>query len=149
LALVFGYVHALVHSPRTYAAGYERYDIAARTGLSDAELRDATRSFVRYFEGNGELDTTIERGGARRPLFNDRELRHMRDVRELFWLGDRVFAGAALYLAAFTVIGLVTRRLRLRELAFLGIAGSTLTLALGLVFSLSSLIDFEALFVRF
>lgn len=149
LALALGSTHALLYDPNTYQSGYARYNIGPRTGLSQAELQAATDSFIRFFEGRGALDVTIERDGRTRLLFNERELHHMDDVRALFWLGDRVAGIAALYIAAFIVVGLLTRRLRGRELALLGFAGSALTFLIALVFGLASLADFEELFLRF
>ncbi len=149
IVLAMGSTHLLLYDPNTYQVGYARYDIARRTGLSEAELRAATASFIGYFSGRNELDVTIERGGVRRPLFNERELRHMRDVRELFWLCDRLGAGAGLYLLGFTAVGLATRRLSGFDLARLAVGGSLLTFGVGLLFGLASLLDFEALFLQF
>lgn len=57
------------------------YDMVAISGLSEAELKYAFDDTVHYLYDDREvLDTTI----AETPLFNQKEIRHMREVKMIF-----------------------------------------------------------------
>lgn len=152
LVLAFGSTHLLLYDPATYAYAFQRYPMERRTPLrlTPEDQRAATAGFINYFSGRSELaEVMIQRGGRPVPLFNERELRHMRDVRELFWLCDRLAGGAAIYLALFALVGLAARRLKGRTLAGLLFGGAALTFAIGLLFGFASTLDFESLFLTF
>jgi integral membrane protein (TIGR01906 family) len=89
-------------------------------------------------------------GGARRPLFNEREIVHMEDVQKLMQAVFRVGALAGLYAALCAAGMLLWRRgAALRPLGRLLLWGAGLTFG-GLVLVASlSLVDFSELFVRF
>ena len=88
--------------------------------------------------------------GTERDLFNDREVAHMKDVKQLV-RGVYVLAlASALYLAAMVVIGFALRRGRfVADLAKRLAWGGGLTLVLLIVFGLVALVGFDSVFLKF
>ena len=87
--------------PEVYEYSFSRYEAVERTGVPRAELDRAAREIIAYF-GSGHvpyLAIEVAVDGQTDPLFNQRELLHMRDVRELF---------RAAFMVQQVAIGLVT-----------------------------------------
>src|SRR6476646_6062320 len=77
--------------PATYRQGFEKYGAGRRTGLSPDQLAEISRAFIDYFQAPpGRLNPTVTIQGARRPLFNEREVAHMEDVQKLMQLVFRM-----------------------------------------------------------
>ncbi|MFN0070095.1 MAG: TIGR01906 family membrane protein [Chloroflexota bacterium] len=135
----------------TYTTGFARYQAEERTGISSAELERIGREFIEFFKGNRtEMQVIAQTPTGQRPLFNDREVEHMADVRSLMTLFFRLqpVAGAILF-GGIVLALLVFRRDAMgiiQALMFTGV-GATLVLA-GLIGALSML-DFNSLFLQF
>jgi len=92
LALAVGAVLLLTNTrlaatrPEVYEYSFSQYGAVERTGVPRAELDRAAREIVAYFGSGHEpylaVDVAID--GRTEPLFNRREVLHMRDVRALF-----------------------------------------------------------------
>jgi len=134
-----------------YLRGWEKHGASQVTGLTPVQLRDVARAFIDYFQAPpGRMDVEVELGGARRPLFNQRELDHMEDVQALLSLGQRVQVLSALYVAAFVALGLAV--FRERFLAGIGtylLAGGGLTILAVLLIGIFAATDFTRFWTQF
>ena len=144
-------VRWVIDTPLLYSYGFDRYNIAAVTGIERAELHSAGRQIRDYFNNQDEfLDLRVVQGGVLRSIYNQREVLHMKDVKGLVKGVYRIQEITGLYLIAFAVIGLAL--LRRRFLATLGrliALGGGLTLSLVLLVGLGSLVGFAWLFHAF
>lgn len=138
--------------PEVYEYSFSQYGAVERTGVARIELDRAAREIIAYFGSGHEpylaVDATID--GRAQPLFNQRELLHMRDVRDLFRTVFLVQQIAVLFLVLYLVgVGLRYRRAAVGRLsrqavvAGAGIAGA-LALAAGAL-----LVAFQWLFTQF
>ena len=134
-----------------YERGFARYGVAAQTGLSPAQLHNIGQAFIDYFKGAPDaLDIQVEIGGSRRALFNQRELAHMEDVRELMSLVRRLQVLAGAILVAIPLLGFTRAASSYtRSFGALCLAGAALTLGILLLLGGLSLLDFGELFLQF
>ena len=71
-------------SPIMYNYGFHRNNTAEATGISSRDLDSVTKDFIAYFSSPIEfLEIDVMISGVNRPLLNNRELIHMRDVKHL------------------------------------------------------------------
>jgi integral membrane protein (TIGR01906 family) len=95
---------------RFYSAEYRKLNRPEAIGVSEQELMDVTRALLDYIKGEREdLHVKAVIKGQERYVFNEREIAHMVDVRELFMQGYKlrtvlivglILALAALYMLA-------------------------------------------------
>ena len=84
--LVCAAVSWAFNNPALYSGGFEKYRIAQRSGLSEAGLEQVAAELRAYFNSTAEpLQIHARIFGEVRPLFNAREVAHMRDVKRLVW----------------------------------------------------------------
>ena len=138
--------------PRVHEYSFARYDGETTTGVPRAELDRAAREIVGYFRNDAEL-LAIEvptAAGEREPLFSEREVLHMRDVKVLMRAAFRVHEIAFVFVvSAVTAVFLWSREQPLTELARqLRIAG-VLTVALLGIAAVAVLVGFDSLFRQF
>ena len=137
--LVTSNVRWAFNEPRLYYYSFDRFNVSATTGIPDSELRRAAREIIEYWGSNEErLDIRV----SGQPLYTEREIIHMRDVKGLVravsW-APVVTGGLVL---AYAVGGLALRRRRflptLAHRAFVAGLGSIATLlALGLALAVA------------
>ncbi len=149
--LISGSVAWAVNDPGLYQRGFERYDIAQRTGITDADLRQAGADLRHYFNSGEEpLELRARVYGVEREIFNQREVAHMRDVKGLV---RKVYLAGALALASMLAVMLAGlwwyRGVYRRRLARFSLWGSAGTLALVLTLALTAVAAFDALFLAF
>ena len=151
LVLITTNVLQLAAEASFYQRGFARYEVGRTTGLGAGQLEEIARAFIAYFDGRRpDLNIVVELGGTRRPLFNEREIEHMRDVRNLMSLVRGVQLGAAATLLGVTVAGYALRRRHFhRPLARLCLLGAGLTLGVLVLLGGLSLLDFSEAFIRF
>lgn len=134
-----------------YRYAFAKYRVSEVTGLTEDELVRAAREMVAYFRQPAEpLHIEVDLGGLRRPLFNQREVDHMRDVKQLFVLARTVQLGAGL--VSLVAIGALLARGGLpgRWAVASGLVwGGGITLGVLTAAVLGVLLDFDGLFVRF
>ncbi len=134
-----------------YRFGFEQYNVTTTTGLSMDQLMDVATEIRDYFNSSDELlDVQVDLAGEVRPLFNEREILHMRDVKGLVRGIYALQALSGVYLLGYAAVVLVTGRWRgarvlARRLA-LGCISAVALLAVG---GLASLVGFDQLFYRF
>jgi len=131
-----------------YSYGFERYEISQRTGIDSEQLEVAAAGLRGYFNSDEVLiSVTIIRDGLPFTLFNEREVIHLKDVKDLFRL-DYLLAGITLlYGLGYTAYGLA--KAEKRRLAGAALWGGGLTLGLMLLAGAGILFGFDSLFWQF
>ncbi|MFC2034757.1 TIGR01906 family membrane protein [Chloroflexota bacterium] len=134
-----------------YEYGFDKYYVSNTTGLADTELEKTAAELVKYFNSGEEyIDLTVVRNVEQFRLFNQRELVHLRDVKQLIWLGYWVSLGTLIYVLGYSVGSLFWwRRRNWRSLAWEVVGGSVLTLIIILALGLGALFNFNQLFLQF
>lgn len=91
ILLVIG-IQLVTFDQNFYAQQYERLNTAERIGMSDEDLKRVTLQLTDYIRGRRDsLDRiTAEIDGVQRQVFNEREITHMLDVKELFQFAVKV-----------------------------------------------------------
>jgi integral membrane protein (TIGR01906 family) len=152
LALVTTNVRFAFSEQRVYQYSIDHYDAPATTGVSRPDLIAATKDIRAYFDNDEVLLRTKvhDASGNVVPLFNTREVLHMRDVKTLV---QRLYALETL--AICVVLGFVVARHiwsgedSLHALAARLVQASVATVALVLAFGVAAATGFDTLFTRF
>lgn len=151
LFLITGSVAWAFNSPGLYNNGFEKYSISRISGITDSDLRQVSADIRGYINsGNEPLHVRTKIFGAEQDLFNDREVAHMSDVKQLV-RGVYILAlASAVYLAVTVVTGFAMQRGRFVEpLAKRALWGGGLTLGLLVVFGIAALVGFDSVFLKF
>lgn len=142
-------VAGAVNSPWLYHYGFDKYDISQTTGLTAPELKKAASGLISYFNSDEEyISLTVIKDGEPFELFNQREVAHLKDVKELFHLDYRILLGTLAYALGYLSFSLPAKKRR-RKLAGAVKIGSGFTLAMMLALGLGALIGFDRLFWQF
>ncbi len=151
LFLVAGSVAWAVNDPGLYHNGFQRYQVSARSGIADAELRAVGAQLRRYFNTGAEpLAARASIYGIDQDVFNRREIRHMYDVKRLVRGTYWVALGSALWVAATLAVGFVINgRAYMGTAARLLIWSGAVTLAAVFGVGLAAVASFERLFLLF
>jgi integral membrane protein (TIGR01906 family) len=130
---------------------FASYDIGRVTGLDQTQLRTVADTFIEYLRNPAaSLDLTVTLGGTQRPLFNQREIDHMKDVQQIFTLIRRLRMAAGSVLLILPLIGIyLAGGAFLPRLGLLLAAGGILTVVLLGLAGLLSLVDFTQAFITF
>ncbi|GMU39225.1 MAG: hypothetical protein AMXMBFR23_00910 [Chloroflexota bacterium] len=138
---------------RVYGYSYAQYDVPAVTGIDRSELDRASRVISRYFQSgrSGELlDIRVQQGERTIPLFNEREILHMADVKDLFQAFFRLHDFALMYIVVYVAaIYLWSRERSMRILARQAVWAGVGTVAVLGAVAIAMLIGFDELFYRF
>ena len=151
LFLIAGSVTWAFNSPGLYNDGFEKYSISRVSGISDGDLRQVGADIRSYINSGDEpLHVRTKIFGAEQDLFNDREVVHMSDVKQLV-RGVYILALiSAVYIAATVAAGFAMQRGRFVEpLAKRALCGGGLTLGLLVVFGIAALVGFDSVFLKF
>lgn len=151
LFLILGNALEVAGDRAFYLSEFEKYQVGRVTGLDQAQLATVAETFIAYLrDPSARLDVEVTIGGARRPLFNEKEIHHMDDVQKLFKLvrDTRLVAGAVLLILPLVGLGLGGSAFLSRLGTLLTIGGVVTVVLLGLA-GLLSLVDFSQAFVTF
>ena len=151
LFLVTSSISWAFNSPGLYNDGFKKYSISRISGITDADLRQVGADIRHYINSDDEpLVVTTRIFGEKRDLFNNREISHMKDVKQLV-RGVYVLAlVSAAYLAAMIVVGFGWQKVRfVPALAKRLTWGGGLTLILMVVFGIAALVGFDGVFLKF
>ncbi len=134
-----------------YEYGFNKYDVSATTGLAEEELVRAATGLIKYFRSGEEyISLTVVKNGEAFELFNQQEIVHLKDVKELIWLAYWVLLGTFVYASGYAVGSLFWKKRQYwRQLARGVIGGSGITLALMLALGLGTLLNFDQIFLQF
>lgn len=148
--LVTASIAMAINSSWLYNRGIEKYSLAQveSRGLAKSEVDKAVRGLISYFNSAERyISVTVMKDGKLVRLFNDREVTHLKDVKDLIWLDYRVLLGTLVYVLLY--VGILLWRRKARRLAWDVVGGSSLTLALMLALGLGTLFGFDQLFLQF
>ncbi len=134
-----------------YEYGFEKYDVAETTGISDDELSGAAGELIGYFKGTRDsIDIQVIKNGEQIELFTPREIHHLEDVKGIIQFFHLVLWSTLGYAGIYLIAGFaIKKRGFLRSMMQGLFRGGLLTLALIAFIGLWALIDFDSLFLRF
>jgi len=134
-----------------YQYGFDKYNVSQTTGLSSAELEKAATGLISYFNSGDEyVSLSVEKEGKVFELFGEREVLHLKDVKDLFRLSYWLLLWTLIYALVYSGVCLFWRRRRYwRRLARDVVTGSAITLGLMLLLGLGTLANFDQLFLKF
>ena len=137
-----------VNSLWLYKYGFQKYDVGTVTGLADSELESVAAGLINYFNSGEEyISLTVMKDGE---LFNEKEVAHLKDVKELIWLDYWVLLGTLIYALRYGGVSLFWRRRKYGRLLTWGVVGGGgITLAIMLALWLGTLLGFDQLFLQF
>ncbi|MBI4298978.1 MAG: TIGR01906 family membrane protein [Chloroflexi bacterium] len=140
-----------VNEIRLYEYGFNKYEVSATTGLEKEELTKVAREIRDYFNSNQELlEVNVRLRGKDSPLFNEREVLHMKDVKGLVQGVYRAQQWSGGYILLYVIAGLVIAHFSfLRPLIRYAMWGGAITLSLVIVAGIAILAGFEKLFLIF
>jgi integral membrane protein (TIGR01906 family) len=150
--LILGNVLNVASDRDFYLSEFALYGVGQVTGLDNAQLAAVADAFIAYLrDPAARLDTVeVTLNGARRPLFNEKELRHMADVKVLFGLVERGRLVAGTILLVLPLLGLwAAGAAILPRVGMLLTAGGIVTVVVLALAGLLSLVDFSAAFITF
>lgn len=128
---------------------YDGLGSAQLAGVDESTLSRIGDMLVDYISGARDgLDMTASVKGIEQPVFNEREITHMADVKGLFDLERRVKTVLAVLGLALLVAGILGRGWAQRLLRA-GVIGQALWLSLIAFVAVWASIDFDGLFRRF
>ena len=131
-----------------YSFGFDRYDISQKTGIEPDQLEVAAAGLRDYFNSDEEfISVTIIKDGAPFSLFNEREVIHLKDVKDLFRLDYYILGISLLYALGYLATSLATGEKR--RLARAAVWGGGVTLGLMLLTGAGILLGFDWLFWQF
>ena len=123
LALIFTLlitsVEAVVYwIPGYFEHEYSKYNVTADVDMTMEDLLDVTDEMMAYLRGQrADLHVPTVVGGQQREFFNEREILHMEDVRDLFLAALAVRRACLILMAAILVLLFVTKARPVRLLA--------------------------------
>lgn len=142
----------VINFPLLYSYGFERYEISDYTGIDQAELKSAGKQIRDYFNNDDEWITIqVTRNNIFSPnLFNNKEILHMKDVKQLINLVyfSQKISIVLLVLAIFCCVFFETNN-RLKNLLYSVSRGGILTLLIFGALAIASLVGFDKLFIYF
>lgn len=151
LTLVLGAVRFAFSWQPVYTYAVENYHADQVSGIPESELLRATHSIRTYFTDNRRnLDITVSNDdGDTVPLFNEREIAHMRDVKALVQRVYVLLDLAIAYLILYSAVTLWRRRRPGRALALGLLRAATIVGLLIIAAGVASFFDFEQIFTEF
>jgi integral membrane protein (TIGR01906 family) len=151
LALISTNVRYLANEGRVYTYAFDEYNAPAETGIARSELVRASAELRAYFNNNADLfNTRVKQKDREVPLFNDREVRHLHDVKQLFGWVFHIQEIAFVYILAYVAgVFIWARERSLRALALHTLIGGMLTIAIIAVLGAFAVTGFERAFERF
>lgn len=152
LLLVTTNVRLVADSPYLYSYGFQKYGIESVTGIEMGQLELAGEKIRDYFSNDQDyLVIDIERQGQKiKNLYNQREILHMKDVKNLIQLIYSIQIWSLLLFITLILIGFLSKRLRKFSNVIDPISwGGGLTLGIAAVVGILSLFGFQRLFLFF
>lgn len=141
----------VISSHWLYEYGFAKHKVAETTGLSELELKKIANNLSDYL--NSKRDTAqimVSKGGQEFELFTEREIVHLKDVKDLFQLDNFVQHVTSALVVVFGLV-LVLRWWRGGWQKLVGgfLWGSILTIGLIIILALGSLMSFDQLLLAF
>ena len=137
----------LINSPFVYSMEFNKMDIASKTNIEKQELLSISQQIRSYFNNNQNylnIETFID--GIKQPLFNDREISHMLDVKKLVKTTYSTQLITGFFLALMFAIDFIFRKKTLKRNLFWG---SIITVAGIILVGIGVLFSFDQIFILF
>jgi integral membrane protein (TIGR01906 family) len=150
--LVLTNVRVAATEQRVYEYSFSRYDADDVTGIERGELDRAAEEIIAYFRDSDAdaLDIRVADGGDVVPLFNQREVLHMQDVRDLMRLTFRLHEVAFVYIIGYVAaVFLWSGEGPMRRLAQQSMIAGAATVGVLAVAAVAVLVGFDSLFTQF
>ena len=149
-------IASAVNSSRLYTHGFEKFNVRqslADNGyyLTQSDMSNIARGFIHYWDsGEKYINLTVQQQGKTVALFNQDEILHFRDVKNLFRFDYAVLLGTFLYCLFFSLLSIFTDKVRnRRKLAVATIWSGAVTLILMLLLGIGTIVNFDKLFLYF
>lgn len=111
LALLMAALRGTINNRGYFLKIYEGMGMEARIGISPADCADAMMAMVGYMEGERDtIQLTVRENGRAVAMFNQQEIDHMVDVRNLYQAFCRAEYGGLGALALLLILLAVSRR---------------------------------------
>jgi integral membrane protein (TIGR01906 family) len=148
--LITGTICWEVNELRLYEYGFNKYEISQATGLESEQLRVVAKQLIDYFDlRTNTAQIVVDKGGEKFNLFNERELIHLGDVKNLiqrdYWVQRVVFLLMAVCALALFFGFKSGWRMLVRGLFW----GSLITVGLMIILALWAFFGFERFFILF
>ena len=150
--LVLSNVRVAATEQRVYEYSFSQYDADVVTGIERSELDRAASEIIGYFRSDDAdaLDIRVADEREIVPLFNQREVLHMRDVRDLIRATFRLHEIAFVYIVGYVAaVFLWSGERPLRRLAQQAMIAGGATVALLAGAAIGVLVGFDRLFTQF
>lgn len=130
LLLVSGTIGIAVNSQWFYEYGFNKHGVDRTTGLAPSELSKVAAGFIDYWNSSDELiDLTVAKDGTPFTIFNQKEITHLKDVKDLIRFDYAVLLVTTLYTLLYAAAMFFWRK-ESRQLAKEVLYGAGLTLLL-------------------
>lgn len=137
----------LINSPFVYSMEFNKMDIASKTKIEPQELLSISQQIRSYFNNNQDyLNIQTFINGIKQPLFNDREISHMLDVKNLVKMTYSTQLISGFFLALMFFIDFIFRKKTLKRNLFWG---SLITVAGIIIVGIGVLFSFDQIFILF
>lgn len=145
VALLFFCLSALLNDSAFFEREYEALGLGEQMGLSTNTLAAALRRIIDYMEGKADdIRVKVTINGRETLMFNEREEAHMVDVRNLY-IGFKTASWIVLGLYAVLILALY----KTKALSAAFLYASAISLVLGLLAFLWTVLDFSSFWVAF
>jgi len=140
-----------INEPKLYNLGFAQFNVPESTGISQEQLERGGQQIRDYFNNDAEfLDLRVILNGTEVSLYKEREVLHMGDVKGLIQGVYKLqLASLAYLLIASASVFYLFRREGLARLSRLAILGAGLTLGIGAVVGIASLVAWNQVFLLF
>lgn len=134
-----------------WSYGFSRYEVDRTTGLDRSQIDQAADSLHDYFnDGRERFDFRVWQNGSLAPLYSEKEIQHLVDVKDLVRGLYRVQEASLAYVLAYVVLFFVWRRSgSLDTLARAVLGSGAVTLAAIVAFGIAASFGFDRLFTEF
>ncbi len=151
IALILSAIQFLSFRPSYYKETYYRLQTAETIGISVEDLNAATTQLLDYIRGKEDsLDILVKVDGTMEPMFNQREIDHMVDVKNLFQIvflvRDVLFVGFVLALLFFVYKKDYRDLYLIKDIMLYGMLGIFFVMSF---IGLYAIIDFNSFWIQF
>ena len=139
-----------INEIRVYEYGVDKYERSHVTGIDKPELMNVYQHLIDYY--NSEVDSaqvTVVKEGRKFAIFNEKELIHLSDVKNLIQLDYVIQITALLILLVCCLVLLISLKASWHMLANGFLWGSVVTLGLMIFLAFWAVFGFEQLFILF
>jgi len=143
LLLTASSIGIAVNSQWFYEYGFNKHGVDRTTGLAPLELSRVAAGLIAYWNSNDELiDLTVTKDGKPFTIFNQKEITHLKDVKDLIRFDYTVLLVTAMYALLYAAAMFFWRK-ESRQLSKEVLYGAGLILALMALLGASVAINFS------